>query len=427
MSSYKIVGGKPLQGTITPVPNKNSVLPIICACVLTSDTIELDNVPKSSSVRTMLQIYKGLGGKVTYLPNNRLKLNGSEISLHKIDKDIAKKERASLMFLGPLLARLGKAEIADAGGCKLGNRPIDTLYQGLISLGAEFNNANFYELSCERLKGNDDIWLVEASVTGTENLINAAVLAEGTTIINNAACEPHVQDLCNFLNSIGADISGVGSNRLVIHGVRKLHGGSWSIIPDHLDVGGLIAAAVMTDGSIRIKQAIPEHMHPILNNFRKLNIHCEIKGEEIHVPSGQKLECKRNMKGDIDIIRAEPWPGFPPDLLPQALVLSLKAAGSMRVMNYMYESQLLFVESLRKFGAKFIIADPHRVVTFGPSVFQGAVTSAADIIQASHAEVLVALAAEGESKILNIAPLSRRYPDLLDSLQKLGADIKKMR
>lgn len=427
MSTYKVTGGIPLSGTIVPVPNKNSILPIICACILTDEVITLHNVPKSASVRVMLQIYRKLGGTVSYLKGDKLKLNGNKLKGYRIDKELAKKERASMMFLGPLLARFKKAEIADAGGCKLGNRPIDTLYQGLVSLGAKFDETNFYNLYTDGLNGNDDIWLMEASVTGTENLIIAAVLAKGKTVINNAACEPHVQDLCNFLNSIGASISGIGSNRLTIEGVNKLSGGEWSIISDHLDVGGLMVAAALTGGEITIKDAIPEHMQPILNNLEKLNVQYKIKGKDIFVPSKQELVCKTNMKGDIDIIRAEPWPGFPADLLPQALVLALKAKGSMRIMNYMYESQLLFTEDLRKFGAKFIIADPHRVVTFGPSVFKAAVTSAADIIQAAHAEVLVALAAEGESQILNADAIARRYPDLLETLIRLGARIEKLR
>lgn len=425
MSTFKIQGGIPLKGKVTPVANKNSILPIICACVLTNETVTLRNVPKSSSVRVILNLYKKLGGKVAYLPNNTLKLNGSEINSYILDKELSKKERSSFMFLGSLLSRFKKAKISDGGGCKLGNRPIDTLYQGLVELGAKFNPNNYYELHTDRLVGKE-IWLAEASVTSTENLIIAAVLAKGSTKIFNAACEPHVQDLCNFLNHIGADITGVGSNQITVNGVEELRGGEWEIIADHLDVGGMMVAAAITGGEITIENAIPEHMRPILNNFEKLNLKYEIKGNDIYVPADQKLICKKNMKGDIDIIRAEPWPGFPVDLLPQALALALKAEGSIRIMNYMYEAGLLFSEDLRKFRAGLIMADPHRLITFGPSNFKGATITAADIIQAAHAEVLVALAANGESRIINTTPISRRYPDFIQTLKSLGAKIEKV-
>ena len=329
------------------------------------------------------------------------------------------------MFLGPLLLRFGKAELGDVGGCKLGNRPIDTLIQGLDDLGAEVDPDNIYNLTApDGLKGNPNIWQLEASVTGTESLIMTAVKAEGTTVIYNAAGEPHVQDLCNFLVSAGAKIEGIGTNKVTIEGVSELKSTEWSIIPDHIDIGGLIVAAAITGGELTIKDAIPHHMQQILMFYEKINLSYEIRGEDIYIPADQELECIPNMSGNIDKINSQVWPtGFPADLIPQALVLAASASGNMRIMNTMYETGLTFVDDLMRMGGKVILADPTKAITFGPSDWKGYSLSAPNILQCAHAVGLAAFAARGQTRIRNADIISRRYPDFVEVYKGLGADI----
>ena len=426
MHTIKIQGGNTISGEVNPTPNKNSVLAIIPACVLTNEEVILENVPQSSSVRIMLKIYKKIGGKVEYIDKETIKLCSKEIDSFKIDKKLAKKERASLMFLAPLLSRFGEAQVDSAEGCKLGSRPVDTLVTGLVNLGAQIDKNNIYKLTANKLKGNKKIWQLEASVTGTENLILASVLAKDTTTIYNAACEPHVQDLCNFLNSIGANITGIGTNRLVIKGVKELKGGKWSIIPDHIDIGGLIVAAAVTNGNLRIKNAIPEHMEMILKYYKKISLTYDIEGQDIIIPSNQKLKCKNNLQGYIDKIPAYPWPvGFPVDLTPQIIVLAAKAEGSIRIIQNLYENQFSFVNELIKLRANVELGDLNKVITFGPSEFRGTTVVSPSIIQGAHALLLTALAAQGTTTIENANPINRRYPQMIKTLNSLGAKIEK--
>jgi UDP-N-acetylglucosamine 1-carboxyvinyltransferase len=426
MSSIKIIGGVPLKGEVTPMPNKNAILKLIPACVLADEPVTIYNVPKSTSVRVLLQIFKQLGGKVSYLPNNTVKLDGTTISKWAIDDDLAAKERSSFMFLGPLVSRFGKASIKDAGGCKLGNRPLDAMFLGLKGLGIKIDDDNGYRLHTNGIKGNEDIWLLEASVTGTENLILAAVKSKGRTVIYNAASEPHTQDLCNFLVSIGAEIKGIGTNKLEINGVDKLSGGEWTVPSDHIDIGGLIVAAAITGGEITIKNAIPEHMTQVINNFKKINLKVEIQGNDIFVPGNQKLICKPNFKGDMDKIKDEPWPGFPVDLIPQALILALKAEGNIRVYSNMYEVQLIELFSeLFKMNAKFTMTNPNQIITLGVSDFKGTRVNSSTILQCTHALVLAGLAAKGVTVIDNADIIYRRFPEVVQVLRGLGAKIEK--
>lgn len=427
MSSFKIQGGIPLKGEVTPSGNKNSILKLIPACILADEPVTLHNVPKSSSVRVLLRIFKSLGGKVAYLKGSSVKLDSSSVNKYIIPDDLASKERASFMFLGPLLSRFGKGELACAGGCKLGNRPLDTMFQGLAAQGVKIDAKDGYKMSTKGLVGNENIWLIEASVTGTENLVLAAVRAKGKTVIYNAACEPHTQDFCKFLVSIGAKIEGIGTNRLTIFGVEKLGGGEWTVIPDHIDIGGLIVAAAITGGEVLIKNAIPHHMRQILNYFAKINLNVEIRGEDIFIPKGQELICKKNVKGNIDKIQDQPWPGFPVDLIPQAVILAACAKGSIRVYGVMYETQLNFVEELLKMKADLVLANPHEVVTSGPSELEGATVEAPKILQGAHALLLAALVAKGTTVIKNADIIFRRYPDLTERLNKLGARIEKVK
>lgn len=428
MSSIKIEGGIPLKGTVVPMPNKNSILKLIPAAVLADEPVIFHNVPKSTSVRIMLQVFKQLGGKVAYLKGDSIKLDASTMTTSAIDDSLAMKERATFVFLGALLSKFGDASIRDGGGCKLGNRPLDTMFQGLEGLGVEVDKHDGYKLKAKKgLIGNENIWLLEASVTGTENLIIAAIKAKGRTIIYNSACEPHTQDLCNFLVSIGAKIQGIGTNKLTIDGVEKLSGGEWTVISDHIDIGGLIVTAAITNGEILIKNAIPKHMTQIINNFKKVNLNVEIRGEDIFVPANQELVCHPNFKGDIDKIKDEPWPGFPVDLIPQALMLALKAKGNIRVYSNMYEVQLieLFAE-LFKMQAKMTLTNPNQIITFGPSNFVGTKVNSSTILQCTHALMLAGLSARGTTIIDNADIVYRRFPEIVQVLSSLGAKIEKI-
>jgi UDP-N-acetylglucosamine 1-carboxyvinyltransferase len=300
------------------------------------------------------------------------------------------------------------------------------MFKGLEDLGVEIDKGDGYKLKTKGLVGST-VWLLEASVTGTENLVLAAVKAKGTTTIYNAACEPHTQDLCNFLNSIGARIQGIGTNKLVIEGVEHLTGGEWTIIADHIDVGGLIVTAAVTGGELLIKNAIPEHMTQIINNFAKLNLKVEVRDKDIFIPGNQELIAHPNIKGDIDKIKDEPWPGFPVDLIPQALILALKAKGNIRVYSNMYEVQLieLFAE-LFKMNSKMMLTNPNQIVTFGPTTFKGTRVNASTILQCTHALILAGLAAEGTTIVNDADIIYRRFPEIIPTLKKLGAKIEEI-
>ena len=425
MAKLIINGGIPLKGEVTPVANKNSILALIPASILCDTPTTFTNVPMSTSVRIMFDIYEKLGGKVTYIDKTTVELNPNTLTSYIIDEELAKKERASYMFLGPLLKKFGKAEIVDAGGCKLGNRPVDTLFKGLIDLGVVFTQGDKYSFDGSKMKANDKLWQLEASVTGTENLVLAAALLTGRTVIYNAACEPHVQDLCNYLVKCGAKITGIGTNKIEIEGVENIKGTTFKIISDHIDIGGLIVAAAITKGELLIKDAIPNHMYQVLRYFEKMNLKTEVRGDDIFVPGNQTLLAKRNIKGDIDKVNDLPWPGYPVDLIPEALMLALASNGSMRIYSNMYETQLMFVEELKKFNAQTIVGSPNMIVTFGETKFKGAVVNCPEIIQCAYAMFLSALAAPGKSVINNADSIFRRYPDLIEQYTKLGANLSK--
>lgn len=424
MSQLIINGGKSLNGVVNPVANKNSIIKLIPAIILCDEPVIIHNVPMSSSVKLFIDVFKELGGVVEYLNPGIVKFDPRSINKYSIPEELAEKERATFVFLGPLLSKFKKAEIKDPGGCKLGNRPLDTLFQGLKELGVEIDKDNGYKMYTSGLVAKERIWLIEASVTGTENLILGAVKAKGITKIYNAACEPHTQDLCNFLVSVGAKISGIGSNLLTIEGVDNLSGGEWTVLSDHIDIGGWIVAAAITGGEILIKNAIPEHMMQVIRYFGKVGLVVEVRGNDIFVPANQKLFCAHNVRGDIDKIPDQPWPGFPVDLIPQMLVLAIHAEGSIKVLSNMYETQLFFVEELQRMGASVIMSHPHQVITFGPTKLRGAKVTSPSILQCAHAIVLAGLAAEGSTIMFNADTIFRRYPEIVKALQSLGADVR---
>lgn len=427
MAHYRIIGGKPLHGTVEPIPNKNSILKLIPAALLTDEPVVINNVPKSTDVRLMLNIVKQLGGKVSYSNGgSTIKIIAKDLQTYEIDPELSQKAKASVMFMAPLLHRFHKASMPIPGGCKLGTRPLDAFIDNMVQLGAKYKREQGYFLEAEKLRPAK-IWSWFPSVTGTENLIMLASLIPGTTEVYNAAGEPHTQDLCNMLISMGAKIEGIGSNKLLIHGVEKLHGTEWSVIPDHLDVGAYIAAAAMTNGSITINNAIPEHSQILLQVFEKMGVKVKVTGNSIQVPANQKMECQLTVRGDILDIKAFNWPLMPPDFVHIAVVCALKAKGSIIFQNTFYEYGFFFIEELAKMKAKVIMADPFRLITFGPTKFKGAKIFAPNIIQATMALFLVALAAEGETILEDRDDsLLRRYPDLLEKYTSLGAQITRI-
>jgi len=425
MSSYKIIGGKPLKGEITPSGNKNAALPILAASLLTDEKVILENVPKIRDVRVQLRILKSLGTKIRYSKGNRITLKTPRIKTYKLSKEDVSKSRGSILFIGPLIGRVGKAEIWAPGGCKLGKRPIDNYFFSLEKLNAKLKFDGKYILNGRKLKGTR-IWQEETSVTGTENLIIASVLAEGETEIINAASEPHVQDLCRFLNKMGAKITGIGTNVLHIRGVNKLHGCTYRISDDFMEIGTLIAAAAVTGGEIQINTNIQKYMDKILMEFVKLGVKVEKNEKGLFVSRKQKMKIRNYIDGTMNKIECLPWPGFPPDLLQFMIVVATQCKGKILIFDKMYEGRLFFTEDMNKMKADIVMCDPHRVIVHGPSELEGKVLQSPDI-RAGMAFLLAALAAEGESIIERGEIIERGYEDIDGKFRKLGGKIKKIK
>ncbi len=427
MSKYRITGGYPISGTVTPAGNKNSALPIIAASLLTDEEVVLRNVPAISDVSVQLRILRKLGGKVEY---NRkegvVTIRVKELKTHKLDKHDVLKTRGSILYLGSLVGRAKKAEVWSPGGCKLGKRPVDSYFIALQKLGAKITTEDSYVVDASGLKGNR-VWQEETAVTGTENLIMAGVLAKGTTTIISAASEPHVQDLCNFLNQMGAKISGVGSNILTIEGVEKLHGTEFEISSDFMEIGTFIAAAAVTGGELRIKKALTEHMDQILSQYEKLGVKTIIDREkdEIFVPANQKLIIRDYMDGTMNKLETMPWPGFPADLLQFSIVIATQSKGKILIFDKLYEGRLFYVSELSRMGADIFLSDPHRLVVNGPTKLSGKVLKSSDI-RAGMSLLIAALAAEGESIIENGELIERGYEHIEERFKKLGAKIERI-
>lgn len=424
MKSYQITGQIPLNGTVTPITNKNSIIKLIPAALLTSEPVILHRVPQTTDVDVQLECARALGVKVEdFNDGESIKLTAANLRTTIIPAEISHKIRSTLVFLEPLYARFKEAGIGDTGGCKLGFRPIDTHFTNFEKLGATVT----YHHGGYTIKGGtaEDvfIWQDEAGVTPTENLILASVLGNRKVTIYHAACDPHTQDLCNMLNAMGAQIRGVGSNQLEIDGVAQLHGVEYTPIVEHLDVGTYIAAAAITNGEILIKDAIPHHMTQILNMYQRLGVHVEIRGDDIFVPRDQTLVIQPDIRGNINKIDAQPWPGFPVDLLPIAVVLATQAEGTIVLHNKMYENGLIFVNELIRMKAKIILADTRQAVTLGKSQLKATKLLSPSIIQAAVALFLAALAAEGTSTLKSVEIIERRYPNIVGLYRKLGADI----
>ncbi|NLK45559.1 MAG: UDP-N-acetylglucosamine 1-carboxyvinyltransferase [Treponema sp.] len=421
MYEYLIEGGFPIKGTIKASGNKNAALPCIAAALLSSEPVTLKNIPEIEDVGVMLDIFSALGGTVIKKDTNTYELQAKKITESEIPIEHSKKIRASILFAGPLIARTGKAVLPPPGGDVIGRRRLDTHFLALQELGARVSVNGRFKFSANKLIGAD-IFLDETSVTATENAVMAATLAEGETIITNAASEPHVQDLCKMLNAMGAKITGIGSNILKIEGVSSLHGCEYKIGPDYMEIGSFIGLAAATKGSITITGVNPQDMRPIKLAFGKLGITWTIEGDILTVHSGQSMQVNTDLGGMIPKIDDSPWPGFPPDLTSIMTVVATQVEGTVLIHEKMFESRMFFVDKLIGMGARIILCDPHRAVVSGPSSLRGSELVSPDV-RAGMAMIIAAISAHGESVIKNVYQIERGYEHLTERLQSLGAHI----
>ena len=422
--SFVIEGGHRLSGRIKAAGNKNAALPVLAACLLTDEPVELANVPRIRDVETMLALLRSLGAEAEWTGPNEVRVHAASVVTSELDEALCREIRASILLAGPLLARLRSASVPPPGGDVIGRRRIDTHMHAFAALGAEIEAGRRYELRAPRLRGAR-VFLDEASVTATENAIMAAVLAEGETVIGNAACEPHVQDLCRFLCSLGAEIEGVGSNVLRIRGVERLGGGSHRIRPEHIEVASLIGLAAVTGSEITIEDAAPDDLVAILPTFHKLGVQVEIEGTSVRVPADQELVIRDDLGGQIPKIEDGAWPAFPSDLTSIAVVVASQAKGTVLIFEKMFENRLFFVDKLVGMGARIIICDPHRVVVSGPAKLYGERLESPDI-RAGMALLIASLCAEGLSTIGNVVQIDRGYERIDERLRALGARIERV-
>ena len=422
MHKYRIEGGIPIRGTIAASGNKNAALPCIAATLLSEEPVILRNIPEIEDTGVMLLILQALGAAVEKIGEHEWKIDASLIRSSDIPATLSKKIRASILFAGPLVARTGKAVLPPPGGDVIGRRRVDTHFLALQELGARISVEGPFTFMANKLVGAD-IFLDETSVTATENAIMAAVLAEGHTIINNAASEPHVQDLCNMLVSMGAKINGIGSNILNIDGVKKLHGTDFAIGPDFMEIGSYIGLAAATRGSITITGVNPKDMRPLRVAFGKLGIRWTIEGDALTVSLGQEMKVNTDLGGMIPKIDDSPWPGFPPDLTSIMTVVATQVEGTVLIFEKMFESRMFFVDKLISMGARITLCDPHRAVVSGPCTLHGDKLVSPDV-RAGMAMVIAALIAHGESEISNVYQVERGYENLVGKLKSLGARIE---
>lgn len=428
MDQLIIQGGEVLNGTVVASGNKNAALKLLPACLLTDEPVTLHNIPEIADVRITLDIMRMLGASVDAVSKGSWRIQAKDITDHVIDPALGAKIRASIVYAGPMLARLGRLELPPPGGDIIGRRRVDTHILALKALGAKFEmDEHALRFSAKEGLTGADILLDEASVTGTENALMAAVTAKGTTTLRNAATEPHVQDMCHFLNTLGAHIEGIGSNVLVIEGVEKLHGGEYTIGADFVEVGSYIGVAAITRGRIRIKNASPEHLPMVALVYNRLGVHWEVDGSDIIVPEYQPLKVVSDLGGVIPSIKAQPWPAFPSDLMSIALVIATQSEGTVLFHEWMYDSRFYWIDKLVFMGASVVLCDPHRCIIQGRTQLRGErqrITS--PDIRAGMALVLAALCAEGTTVIRNVAQIDRGYEDVDGKLRALGAKIERL-
>ena len=422
---FVVEGGHRLSGTIRPSGNKNAALPIIAASLLSEHPVVLRNVPRIRDVETLVELVRSLDVEVTWADRNTLNIHAKTVNAARLDPNLCRRIRASILLAAPLLARCGEIELPPPGGDVIGRRRLDTHFLALERLGAgfEFEDTTF-RISTKGLRGAD-VFLDEPSVTGTENAITAAVAAKGTTILRNAASEPHVQDLCHFLVAMGAEIDGIGTNKLTIEGGRQLTGATHTIGPDHIEVGSFIGLAAVTKSEIRIQNAGIEHLRSTLLGFARLGVICRVDGADLVVPAQQEMVIQSDLGGHIPKLEDQPWPAFPADVMSIAIVTATQCTGLVLVHEKMFESRLFFVDKLVGMGARIVLCDPHRALVSGPAKLRGGSVESPDI-RAGMAMLIAALCAEGESTINNVGQIERGYERIDERLRALGAKVERV-
>ncbi len=422
VETFVIEGGAPLSGTVRPAGNKNAALPALAACLLTADPVTIENVPRIRDVEAMIDLIAALGADVEWVGPNAVRVWAADVPHTRLDAELSRSIRASILLAGPLLARFGAADVPPPGGDVIGRRRVDTHFMAFAELGADVETTREYRLRAPGGLRGADIHLDEASVTGTENVIMAAVLARGSTTIQNAACEPHVQDLCHLLNGMGARIAGIGSNVLTIEGVDALGGHRHRIGPDHIEVASFVGLAAVTGGDLLIEDAATRHLRSIRHAFSRLGVEIEVEGDAVRVRPDQPLRIVDDMHDAIPKIEDGPWPMFPADLTSIATAVATQATGTILIFEKMFENRLFFTDKLVSMGARIILCDPHRAVVTGPARLYGDRMESPDI-RAGMAMLIASLCAEGTSRIGNVGQIDRGYERIDERLRALGARI----
>jgi UDP-N-acetylglucosamine 1-carboxyvinyltransferase len=421
---FVVEGGRPLRGTIRPTGNKNAALPILCAALLTDQPVTLENVPRIRDIESLLQLIRQAGATADWTAANTLVVTARTLRGDALDAELCKRIRASILLAAPLLARTGSVTLAPPGGDVIGRRRLDTHFLALEALGAEHVFAERITFRTRGLRGAD-LFLDEPSVTGTENAVMAAVAARGTTVLHNAASEPHVQDLCRMLEVLGARIEGIGSNVLRIEGGRPLGGGTFRIGPDHIEVGSFVGLAAVTRSALTIADAGVEHLRAVRLGFDRLGVATEVRGADLHVPREQSLRIRTDLGGAVPKLEDQPWPAFPADLMSIAIVTATQCEGIVLMHEKMFESRMFFVDKLVAMGARIVLCDPHRALVSGPTTLRGATVESPDI-RAGMAMLIAALCAQGTSTINNVGQIERGYERIDERLNALGASIRRV-
>ncbi len=419
-----IEGGIPLSGRVSAAGNKNGALPILAATVIASEPVVLSNVPRIRDVETMLALLADIGADVDWIGPNEVRVDSGNANKFELDPELCSRIRASFLLAGPLLARFGRASVPPPGGDVIGRRRLDPHVHALAELGVEVELNGRFDMRTNGLQGRR-IFLDEASVMATENAIMAAAVAQGETVIGNAACEPHVQDLCRFLCSLGASMEGIGSNVLRIRGVQRLSGGEWRIAPEHIEVASFIGLAAVTSGDVTVEHVVIEDLVSILPVFARLGVHVELGENSVRIPPGQALRIEDDLGDQIPKIEDGPWPAFPADLTSIALAVATQAEGTVLIFEKMFENRLFFVDKLVSMGARIILCDPHRAVVTGPAKLYGQRMASPDI-RAGMAMLIASLCAEGISTIGNVGEIDRGYERIDERLRALGARIERV-
>ena len=421
---YVVQGGAKLSGSIRPSGNKNAALPIIAASLLAEEPVMLENVPRIRDVETLVELIRSAGVGADWTARNSLVINAKTVRSAELDPQLCRKIRASILLAAPMLARCGHVTLPPPGGDVIGRRRLDTHFLALERLGTKFTLGEAYELHAMELRGAD-IFLDEPSVTGTEQALTAAVAAKGVTILRNAACEPHVQDLARFLVSMGAKIDGIGTNVITIEGGQPLRGTTHHIGPDHIEVGSFIGLAAVTNSELRIERAGVEHLQSIRMGFSRLGVECTTDGDDLIVAKNQPRKIQSDLGGHVPKLEDQPWPAFPADVMSIAIVTATQCDGVILMHEKMFESRMFFVDKLIGMGARIILCDPHRAVVTGPTQLRGASVESPDI-RAGMAILLAALCATGESTIDNVGQIERGYERIDVRLRSLGAKIERI-